>query len=73
MKIYMAVTKDEYQLPLAVADSPTELAQICSVNVSTVNTIVSRWRRGIIQKPRYVYVEIGDEEGGNERALSVMR
>lgn len=34
--IYMMVTRDEYELPMAVADSAWKLAQICGTNASAV-------------------------------------
>ena len=32
MKLYMAVTNDEYELPVAVADSKTELANMTGIS-----------------------------------------
>ena len=36
MIVWMLVTKDKYQLPIAIADTSTELAKICGVNNRTV-------------------------------------
>lgn len=36
MRLYMAVTADKYELPLAVADSSRELAEIMGVSPSCV-------------------------------------
>lgn len=44
MKIYMAVTKDALSLPLAVADSAAELAELRGVQVETIRSLVSRGR-----------------------------
>lgn len=36
MKLYMKVTRDEYELPLAVADTQQRLAEMLGVSVSTI-------------------------------------
>ena len=42
MKLYMKCTTDELELPLAVADSPKELAVMLKANYGTIATMVSR-------------------------------
>ena len=42
---WLRVTTDEYELPLEVADTAQELAQICGVKVETVRQCVSRRER----------------------------
>lgn len=56
--VYMAVSKDKYRLPVAVADSPMELAQIVGVNYNTVMSVISKWRHGIIKNARYIAVNM---------------
>lgn len=34
--LYICVTKDKYRLPIAVADSPTELAEMLGVHRTSV-------------------------------------
>lgn len=55
-KLYVRTTKDDLELPIAVADSPTELAKMIGVKVDTVNTMISRKAKG------YYKIEIEDEE-----------
>lgn len=55
--VYMLVTQDKYQLPLAVADTARELAQMVGVTESSVIACI---RRGY--KSRYVRVYIDLEE-----------
>ena len=43
-KIYMAVTKDALSLPLAVADSVAELAELRGVKKETIRSLISRGR-----------------------------
>ena len=38
MKLYMAVTPDQYELPLCVEDSPTELAEVLGITVNAVRS-----------------------------------
>lgn len=54
MKLYMKCTTDELELPLAVADSPKELAVMLKANYGTIATMVSRQICG------YHKVEIDD-------------
>lgn len=56
MKLYMKVTKDEYELPLIVEDSPTKLAERLGLKVGSVTSMVSKNRSG------FVKVEVEDEE-----------
>ena len=52
--LYLLVTTDKYELPLAVADSKEELAQIAGVSVGTISAILSR--RKLAKRPgRYKY------------------
>lgn len=39
--VWMKVTHDKYELPVAVADSSRELAQICGVKLSSIYSIMS--------------------------------
>ena len=59
---YMEVTKDEYSLPVAVADSAYELAALRKVRVTTIMHATStRSKRPMPKKSRYIKVWI--EEG----------
>ena len=58
MTIFMKVTRDEYELPVAVADSKSELARIVGVRPSSVSHGLNQgWK-----KSSYVEVEVDDEE-----------
>ena len=54
--IYMEITTDEYELPLAVADTIDELARIVHRKPSTLNYSINHSKHG-----RYIRVEIEDE------------
>lgn len=56
--IYMMITKDKYELPLAVGDSIMELSRILNVDPSS---ILRGTRRG---KSKYVkvFIDIDDDE-----------
>lgn len=45
MKLYMMVTKDEYELPLGVYDSVDEMAEKWGLKRSTIITQLSRYKR----------------------------
>lgn len=57
--IWMKVTKDEYQLPLVIADSAQELADICHVKPHNIFSAVWHSKRdGRISQ--YIKVEVED-------------
>lgn len=60
MKVYMRVTDDEYELPVAIADTQTELARMLGVNANTVISALSKVRR-TGSKSVYKEVQIDDE------------
>ena len=59
--VWMKVTQDEYELPLAIADTSVELAQICGTTANSIRSTVAKARKGIIRNPSYVLVMV--EEG----------
>ncbi len=66
MKVYMEVTQDEYELPLAIADSPTELARICGTSSTNVRSAVCRWKSGEHVRSRFIVVEIDEDDDDDE-------
>lgn len=58
MKLYLRVTKDKYRLPVAVADSVTELSRMTHVSCDTIYQSLSRSKRGIIKDSQWVSVEV---------------
>lgn len=60
-KIYMAVTRDALSLPLAVADSPAELARLRGVKRENIRCAITRWKKGTVRCPGYIVVEVDDD------------
>lgn len=61
MTIYMKVSKDEYELPEAIADSAVELAQMLGIKAQSVYDSMKHVKsRG--SKSPYIKVEIGGEQ-----------
>lgn len=56
MHVYMKVTTDDLELPIAIADTAKELAEIIGVHENTVYAGVSRGRKS------YVRVEVEDDD-----------
>ena len=56
MKIYMKVSLDEYELPIAIADSAYELAEMVGTKQSVIYSSISHGRGS------YRRVEIEDDE-----------
>ena len=60
--VYMKVTRDKYELPVAIANTMKELAQILGVKKDTISGCISRYNRGIASHSAYRKVEIDDDE-----------
>ena len=61
MTVRILVTKDEFELPVAIADTAKELARICGVSNRTVISGALRSKSGKVKKSRYIKVEIDDD------------
>lgn len=59
-KIYMAVTRDELSLPLAVAGNKYELARMLGISPGSVSKYISRDKKS--EYPGYIKVEVGDDD-----------
>lgn len=58
--IWMKVTKDEYELPLVIADTASELERKLGLAEGTIRSVVYKAKkRG--SKTQYVKVEMEDE------------
>lgn len=63
MFLYLKTTTDEYELPLAVAASPRELAKLTGTSERSMASIISRLKNGKKEGTRcYHIVEVEDDE-----------
>ena len=65
MKLFMAVTGDQYELPIAVEENPEILARKMGVKKNLIYSNIANDRSGQTTGIKFVRVEI-DEQGGNE-------
>lgn len=63
--VYMMVSSDKYEFPLAIADTVQELSRIIGVNSTSITTSIIRSERGLF-KSHYKRVYIGDDEEQRE-------
>ena len=72
MHVYMMVTKDEYELPVAIADTAPELARMVGTTENSIRSWISHSKNGGYRSP-YCKVEIDeeneDENGKKKRCL----
>ena len=54
--IYMMVSDDTYQLPLCVADSAKELAEMVEVKKGNIYSSVLLWEKGKVKKTKYIRI-----------------
>lgn len=59
--IYMEVTKDKYELPVAVADSVSELARVVGISTSGVSKGLS-YAEKYGSRCKYIKVVLEDDE-----------
>ena len=61
--VWMKVSDDEYELPVAVADSLSALARLCGVTEASIYSSMSKARHGI-RKTLYrkVRIDLDDTE-----------
>lgn len=55
LKLYLRVTDDQYELPVAVAESPTELARMLGIRQNNVTSSISH------KVKTYCVVEVEDD------------
>ena len=60
MNIWMMVTSDEFELPLAVADSASELAEICGVKANIIYSSISHHHAKGFKRCKWVCVKISE-------------
>lgn len=65
MKVYMEITLDDLELPIAVADSVHALARICKTTEGAITSGMSKARKGK-HRSRFVCVEVEDDGDGEE-------
>lgn len=62
MALYLAVSQDRYELPVAVADSERELERMLNLGKGTVTSHISLFKSGRLKKQKYFRIEIDDKE-----------
>ena len=61
MKLYLAVTPDEYELPLAVERDPQSLGQIFGVQGDTVLCSIANNSSGIRAGRKFIRIEVDED------------
>ena len=59
--VYMKVSDDKYELPIAIANSASELARILGIKTEVIYSAMSHARKHGY-RTSYLKVAIGDEE-----------
>ena len=59
MTLYMKVTRDKYELPVAVAETKEELAWMLGIKRDHVRSAFSHAKK--FKNPTYVVVEVDDD------------
>lgn len=60
-KLYLCVTEDKYEFPIAIADTPAELSKMVGASRSSILACLCRLRSGDYHFSRYREVEVEDD------------
>ena len=66
MTLWLKVTKDKYELPLAVADTAAELGRMLGVSGNTIRTMACKYSKGKIKTSKYRKVVINEDDEQEE-------
>lgn len=69
--LWVALSKDKYKLPVAVADSRAELAEMMHTTKNAISSNISRYKRGLGPE-RYAKVEVPEEKEDIENLISAV-
>lgn len=61
MKIYMAVTADKYELPIAVFDSIKDLSNWCGKSKDVCHRAIQKFQKDRNIHCRYIKIELTEE------------
>lgn len=64
MFVWLKVTPDRYELPVAVADTGKELARICGVSENNVYNTMTKARK-LGHRCKYIRVEVEEDKNDN--------
>ena len=59
--VYLKVSHDKYELPLVVADSVREMAEICGVPENNISSLISKYEHGILKWTSFRKVVIPED------------
>lgn len=75
--LYMKTTLDQYELPIAIADSPAELARICGTSPGCVMSSIFHkrrsWHRIVLSEEESLELDIADARNGNFDAIEFLQ
>lgn len=58
MKLYLMVTDDKYELPIAVATNVNELSRMSGKSVNTIRSAISHKKAGRIKRSMFCEIKI---------------
>ena len=61
MILYMEVTSDKYELPVAIAESPNELAKMTRTSSSIIRSAICHMKESGRVRSKYLKLEVDDD------------
>ena len=61
MILYMEVTSDKYELPVAIAESPRELARMTNTKSNIIRSAICHGKESGRMRSKYVKLEVEDD------------
>lgn len=62
----MEITRDEYELPVAVSDNLAEFSKMVNASKGTISSSICHARSGRYKTQRFIKVEIDDTDDDSE-------
>lgn len=66
INVYMAVTTDKYELPIAVADTVKELSELTGTSTNAISSAICKKKSGRLSGKKFIRVEIDETENEDE-------
>lgn len=64
--LWLMVSSDKYELPLAVTDTAAQLGKIAGVRTDTICKMAALAARGELKRSKYVRVSVEEDNNGHD-------
>ena len=66
MFVYMEITRDKYELPVAISDNLTEFSKMVNASKGTISSAIYHANVVKYKRPRFIKIEIDETDDESE-------